>query len=97
MSGRRPASAWGRRRRTEGLQNGRPASRQAARYCLAGARERVEMFPLPTLPYCTVTSTPADGIPFATTCRVLAPVSIVLGTSKLVDTGLLPVATAIVL
>ena len=33
-------------------------------------------------PYSTVTLTGLDGIPFATTSRVLAPVSIVVGTSK---------------
>jgi hypothetical protein len=38
-----------------------------------------------------------DGIPFATTTSELAPVSIVAGTSKLVETMALPVATAMVL
>ena len=38
-----------------------------------------------------------EGIPFATTTRELAPVSIVAGTSKLVETIAEPVATAIVL
>jgi hypothetical protein len=47
--------------------------------------------------YCTVTATAFDGIPFATTSRVLAPLSIFAGTSKLVETIALPVATAIVL
>ena len=43
------------------------------------------------------TLTDVDGIPFATTSSVLAPVSIVLGTSKFVDTVAEPVATPIVL
>jgi hypothetical protein len=38
-----------------------------------------------------------DGIPFATTSRELAPVSIVAGTSKFVDTMADPVATPMVL
>ena len=49
----------------------------------------------PPLP--TVTAIPADGMPFATTTRVLAPVSIDDGTSKLVETIVLPVAMPIVL
>jgi hypothetical protein len=47
--------------------------------------------------YCTVTATGLDAMPFATTSRVLPPVSMSAGTSKCVDTGLLPVATAMVL
>ncbi len=45
----------------------------------------------------TVTATGAEGMPLATTTSVLAPVSVALETSKWVDTGALPVATAIVL
>jgi hypothetical protein len=41
--------------------------------------------------------TAVDGIPFATTTSELAPVSIPEGTSKLVDTVALPVATPMVL
>jgi hypothetical protein len=52
---------------------------------------------LRTCNYCTVTATPADGMPFATTSKVLAPVSIPVGTSKLVETALALVATAMVL
>ena len=48
-------------------------------------------------PYFTITWTGAEGIPLATTTRVLAPVSALLGTSKLVDTIFLPVAIAMVL
>jgi len=47
--------------------------------------------------YCTVTLTGAEGMPLATTTRLLAPVSAVFGTSKLVDTIFVPVATAMVL
>ena len=47
--------------------------------------------------YCTVTLTGADGMPLATTTRLLAPVSAVFGTSKLVDTIFVPVATPMVL
>src|ERR1017187_7303917 len=45
----------------------------------------------------TVTLTAGDGMPFATTSSELAPVSIVAGTSNLVETIALPVATPIVL
>ena len=45
----------------------------------------------------TVTATGAEGMPLATTTSVLGPVSVALETSKWVDTGALPVATAIVL
>ena len=45
----------------------------------------------------TVIDTEADGIPLAITTSVLAPVSMPDGTSKLVETGVLPVATPIVL
>ena len=38
-----------------------------------------------------------EGIPFATTSSLLAPVSMPEGTSKLVETDALPVATPIVL
>jgi hypothetical protein len=47
--------------------------------------------------YCTVTWTGAEGMPLATTTRRLAPVSAFFGTSKLVDTILVPVAIAMVL
>jgi hypothetical protein len=47
--------------------------------------------------YCTVTATAVDGMPFATTTRLLAPVSMPEGTSKWVDTVFVPVATPIVL
>ena len=47
--------------------------------------------------YCTVTATDFDAMPFATTSRVPAPVSMLAGTSKCVDTGLVLVATAMVL
>ncbi len=36
-------------------------------------------------------------MPFVTTTRLLSPVSMPAGTSKLVDTALVPVATAMVL
>jgi len=45
----------------------------------------------------TSTATGWDGIPFATTTNLLAPVSMLAGTSNSVETGVLPVATAIVL
>jgi len=45
----------------------------------------------------TVTLAGAEGMPFAITNRSLAPVSIPIGTSKFVETGVLPVATPIVL
>src|SRR5580700_7533752 len=45
--------------------------------------------------YFTVTLTDLDTIPLATTTSVLAPVSIVLGTSKCVETTNDPVATPI--
>jgi hypothetical protein len=45
----------------------------------------------------TVMDTGLDGIPFAITTSVLAPVSMPEGTSKFVDTVLWPVATPIVL
>jgi hypothetical protein len=54
-------------------------------------------FALKRRPYRTVTVTGVEGIPFATISRVVLPVSIVAGTSKLVETFCLPVATAIVL
>ena len=41
--------------------------------------------------------TALEGMPFATTTTELAPVSIPLGTSKLVETVALPVATLMVL
>jgi hypothetical protein len=50
-----------------------------------------------TQAYCTVTATGLDGIPFATTTSELAPLSIFAGTSKWVETILLPVATPMVL
>ena len=45
----------------------------------------------------TVIVTALDGIPLATTSKVLLPVSAVAGTSKFVVTFVLPVATPIVL
>src|SRR5277367_72257 len=57
----------------------------------AAARVKVPVFAP------TVTATAAEGIPLAITYNVLAPVAIVAGTSKLVETTSLPVATAIVL
>jgi hypothetical protein len=45
----------------------------------------------------TVTLAAAEGMPFAITNNELAPVSIPVGTSKFVDTIVLPVATPIVL
>jgi len=47
--------------------------------------------------YFTVTETACEGIPFATTSSFPAPVSMPDGTSKLVETVVLPVATPIVL
>lgn len=47
--------------------------------------------------YCTVTATALDGIPFVTTTSALAPVSVPADTVKCVDTGRVPVATAMVL
>ena len=49
------------------------------------------------VPAPTLIATGDDAIPFATTTRVLAPPSIPAGTSNSVDTGVIPVATAIVL
>jgi hypothetical protein len=48
-------------------------------------------------PGVTITFTGLDGIPLATTSRIEGPDSIDSGTSKLVDTGVAPVATPIVL
>ena len=45
----------------------------------------------------TVTANGVEPIPLATTCKVLAPVSIEAGTSTCVETVALPVATPIVL
>ena len=45
----------------------------------------------------TVIVTGSEGIPFATTCKVLLPVSAPAGTSKFVETVSPPVATPIVL
>ena len=47
--------------------------------------------------YWMVTATGLDAIPLATTSILLAPVSAVAGTSNMVETLALPVATAIVL
>jgi hypothetical protein len=47
--------------------------------------------------YFTVTLTGAEGMPLATTTRLLAPVSAFFGTSKCVETVFVPVATAMVL
>jgi hypothetical protein len=54
--------------------------------------EWIEMLPVLVAANCTVTATAVDGIPFATTSSILAPVSIPAGTSKLVETVALPVA-----
>ena len=43
----------------------------------------------------SVTGTGSDGMPLATTTNVLAPNSAYDGTSKLVETGVFPVATPI--
>jgi hypothetical protein len=51
----------------------------------------------PTCFYFRVTLTGFDGMPFATTTSVLAPVAAPVGTSKLVETVVDPVATPIVL
>jgi hypothetical protein len=59
--------------------------------CAVGAEKSSAKFQF------TVTDTAADGIPFAITTSVLAPVSAPLGTSKFVETVALPVATPIVL
>ena len=45
----------------------------------------------------TVTATAGEGMPLATAWIVLAPASIYAGTSKFVDTGVLPVATPMLL
>jgi len=45
----------------------------------------------------TFTATDEDAIPLATTTSVLAPPSMPAGTSNIVETVALPVATAIVL
>lgn len=47
--------------------------------------------------HCTVMLTAAEGMPFAITTNVLAPVSIDDGTSKLVETVSEPVATPMLL
>ena len=52
---------------------------------------------IPAPIYCTVTLTTEDGMPFDTTCKVRAPVSIVVGTSKCVETLAVPVATPMLL
>src|SRR5271154_2210574 len=52
---------------------------------------------IPSRYYCTVTLTFFDGMPFATTSNTLAPVSIPEGTSKFVNTVVVPVATPMVL
>jgi hypothetical protein len=58
-----------------------------------GLAERVNPEVAPEI----VTTTPAEGIPLATTKTVLAPVSMLEGTSKLVETIVLPVERPIVL
>lgn len=58
-----------------------------------GFAERVKPLVDPEM----VTLTAAEGMPFAITNKSLAPVSIPVGTSKFVDTIVLPVATPIVL
>lgn len=47
--------------------------------------------------YCRVTFTFADGIPLAMTTSAVTPVSAAAGTSKVVDTVVLPVAMPMVL
>ena len=49
------------------------------------------------LAYSTVMETGDDGMPFAITTSELVPVSMFAGTSKLVETVVLPVATPMVL
>lgn len=58
-----------------------------------GLAERLKPPPAPVM----VTATAAEGMPFATTNKSLAPVSIPAGTSKFVETRVPPVATPIVL
>lgn len=71
--------------------------RVASFFTLAGrAPNRSLSRLLPTI-YSTVTLTALDGIPFATTTSKLSPVSMFAGTSKLVDTVALPVATPMLL
>jgi hypothetical protein len=60
-------------------------------------QDELKSYQLFRLDYCTVTATALDGIPFVTTTRVLAPVSVLADTVKCVDTGSVPVATAMVL
>ena len=59
-------------------------------------REPLRLLPV-SVRYLTVTDTATDEMPLATTCSVLAPLSIFVGTSKLVDTIAEPVATPMVL
>lgn len=58
-----------------------------------GLAERLK----PLLELEMVTATPAEGMPLAIAYRVLVPVAIVEGTSKLAETTALPVAKPIVL
>src|SRR5579859_7815529 len=58
-----------------------------------GEAERLK----PLVPPEMVTAVAADGMPFAITNKLLAPVSVPAGTSKFVETMVLPVATAMVL
>ena len=48
-------------------------------------------------PYSIVTGLALEGIPLATTTIALAPVSIVVGTTKVAETTVLPVAIPMVL
>jgi hypothetical protein len=47
--------------------------------------------------YCTVMFLAAEGMPFATTYNLPAPVSTLAGTSNIVDTRAVPVATPMLL
>jgi hypothetical protein len=51
---------------------------------------RVDFVSIPGY-YCTVTALGAEGIPFVTTTRVLAPVSVADATVKCVDSDRVPV------
>src|SRR5436305_1198536 len=62
----------------------------ATRHGVTAMKRRATGFPTETL-------TESEGIPLATTSSVLEPVSISEGTSNWVETGVDPVATAIVL
>src|ERR1700734_804899 len=70
------------------------ACEPGARVPFLGLAASVKL-PPPDAP--TGTAAPAEGMPFAITNNELGPVSIPAGTSKLVDTMVLPVATPMVL